>query len=71
MARQDLRRFGPGPYILGLEPDPTRWGSGFPFALPAIAAIADLRLDTPVTLLAGDNGTGKSTLVEAVAEGLG
>jgi predicted ATPase len=30
-----------------------------------------MKLDTPVTLLAGDNGTGKSTLVEAFAEAIG
>ena len=41
-----------------------RWGSGFPFEAPAIAAIESLRLDAPITLLAGDNGTGKSTIVD-------
>jgi predicted ATPase len=39
--------------------------------VPAVAAVAGLRLDAPITLLAGDNGTGKSTLVEAVAEAIG
>ena len=34
---------------------------------PAVAAIS-ARPDAPVTLLAGDNGTGKSTLIEAFAE---
>jgi predicted ATPase len=34
------------------------------------AAIEALRLDAPVTLLAGDNGTGKSTLIEALAEAM-
>ncbi len=29
------------------------------------------RVDAPVTLLAGDNGSGKSTIVEAVAEAIG
>jgi len=49
----------------------SRWGSGFPFDLPAVAGIEDLRLDAPITILAGDNGTGKSTLVEAIAEAMG
>src|SRR3954469_25124436 len=66
-----MRRFGPGPYLIGLRRVPERWGAGFPFDVPAIAAVEPLRLDAPVTLLAGDNGTGKSTLVEAVAEGMG
>ncbi len=33
--------------------------------------IEQLRLDRPVTLLAGDNGTGKSTIIEALAEAVG
>jgi predicted ATPase len=69
--RRDMRRFGPGPYLIGLRRVPERWGSGFPFDVPAVAAVEDMRLDAPVTLLAGDNGTGKSTLVEAVAEAIG
>ena len=39
--------------------------------MPAVAAVERLELDAPITLLAGDNGTGKSTLVEAIAEALG
>jgi predicted ATPase len=69
--RRDLRRFGPGPYVLGFHKDHERWGDGFPFDVPALDAIEDLALDTPVTMLAGDNGTGKSTLIEAIAEAMG
>jgi predicted ATPase len=69
--RRDIRRFGPGPYVLGLKPDPSHWGEGFPFDVPAVARIEALDLGTPVTLLAGDNGTGKSTIVEAIAEAIG
>ena len=66
-----MRRFGPGPYLVGLRRVAATWGEGFPFDVPAVDAIEDLRLDTPVTLLGGDNGTGKSTLVEAIAEAIG
>jgi predicted ATPase len=69
--RRDRRRFGPGPYVLGFRRDDDHWGEGFPFAVPAVDAIESLRLDAPVTLLAGDNGTGKSTIVEAIAEAIG
>jgi predicted ATPase len=69
--RRDPRRFGAGPYLTGLEPNPQWWGHGFPFDVPAIAMIAALRLDRPVTLLAGDNGTGKSAVLEAIAEAIG
>jgi len=66
--RRDVRRFGPGPYILGLK---SAGGEDFPFTIPAVAGVARLRLDAPVTLLAGDNGTGKSTLIEALAAAIG
>jgi predicted ATPase len=70
--RRDVRRFGRGPYLARLRRVEDRWGEGFPFDIPAVAAIESLRLDAaPVTLLAGDNGTGKSTIVEAVAEAMG
>jgi predicted ATPase len=72
MKRRDVRRPGPGPYLLGLERDPdVEWGEGFPYDVPAVAGVEAMKLDTPVTLLAGDNGTGKSTLIEAFAEAIG
>lgn len=40
---------------------------GFPFTVPAIATLDRLELDAPVTLLVGDNGTGKSTFLESLA----
>jgi hypothetical protein len=54
--RRDPRRVGRGPYLLGLRRVEERWGDGFPFDVPAVAAVERLRLDAPVTLLAGDNG---------------
>jgi predicted ATPase len=72
MKRRDVRRPGPGPYLLGLERDPdVEWGEGFPYDVPAVAGVEAMKLDAPVTLLAGDNGTGKSTLIEAFAEAIG
>lgn len=67
--RRDTRRFGPGPYLLGLARESA--GDGFPFNLPAVATIERLRLEQPVTLLAGDNGSGKSTVLEAIAAAIG
>ena len=67
--RRDARSFGPGPYVLGLRWD--RHEQGFPFDVPAMAAVETISLDAPVTLLAGDNGTGKSTVVEALAGSMG
>lgn len=42
--------------------------SGFPFTIPAFAAGIHLKFRSRVTFLVGENGTGKSTLVEALAE---
>jgi predicted ATPase len=39
----------------------------FPFALPVIRKLRALEFTAPVTLLVGENGTGKSTLLEALA----
>jgi predicted ATPase len=46
---------------------------GWPFTLPAVKALVGSGLDltAPVTFLVGDNGSGKSTIVEAVAEAYG
>ena len=45
----------------------------WPFTVPAVAALvgSGLVLDAPVTFLVGENGSGKSTVVEAVAEAWG
>jgi predicted ATPase len=47
------------------------WVEGeWPFTVPAIRDVANNGLDfgRPVTFLVGENGTGKSTIVEAIAE---
>ena len=45
------------------EERPACW----PYTIPAIQNLERLEFASPVTLLAGDNGTGKSTLLEALA----
>lgn len=42
-------------------------GTGFPFSVPAIRTLTELDLDAPVTLLVGENGSGKSTFLEGIA----
>jgi len=39
--------------------------------IPAIASLESLKLTAPITFLVGENGTGKSTLLEAVAVAYG
>lgn len=41
-------------------------GSGFPFELPPVRELRKVDLTSSVTFLAGENGTGKSTLLEAI-----
>lgn len=39
----------------------------FPFNIPALRGLEALEFTTPVTLLVGENGSGKSTVLEALA----
>ena len=41
--------------------------SDYPFCLPAVKTLDILPLHPNVTFLVGENGTGKSTLLEAIA----
>jgi predicted ATPase len=40
---------------------------GFPFGVPAVRSLGTLELDAPVTFFVGENGSGKSTVLEAIA----
>ena len=44
-------------------------GEGYPFTVPAVAALraAPLEFDAPVTFLVGENGSGKSAILEGLA----
>lgn len=44
---------------------------GFPFQLPLFQSLEALYFKKPVTILVGENGTGKSTLLEAIADQAG
>jgi predicted ATPase len=39
----------------------------FPWSVPALRGLTELKFTSPVTFLIGENGTGKSTLLEALA----
>ena len=51
------RKFGPAP------------DERFPFSVPAIAGTARVNFSSSVTFLVGENGSGKSTFLEALAVG--
>jgi predicted ATPase len=39
----------------------------YPFNIPALKGFKELSFDTPVTVFVGENGIGKSTIIEAIA----
>jgi len=50
-----------------LERERIRSLEEYPFSLPAVRGLGELKLRAMVTFLIGENGAGKSTLLEAVA----
>lgn len=56
---------------LRLAPADGQGADRYPFSVPAVRAVAELPtglvFDRPVTCFVGENGTGKSTLLEAIA----
>lgn len=55
------------PYMLGVRVQPERIRShDYPFNLRLVRGL-DLRFESPVTFFVGENGTGKSTVMEAMA----
>ena len=55
---------------IGLKPA-ARKLDGFPFTTPLVKKFKEIELRAPVTFFVGENGTGKSTLLEAVAAAAG
>ncbi|MEJ2539277.1 MAG: AAA family ATPase [Gemmatimonadota bacterium] len=61
-------RFQPPP---ATSDTPADAESGYPFAIPALQGLDEIRLDGPMVFLVGENGSGKSTLLEALAVATG
>lgn len=58
------------PYLKRLWLDLARVGDpeAYPFGLPFLRGGFELVFERPITIIVGENGTGKSTLLEAIAE---
>jgi predicted ATPase len=59
----------PAPYLRRLWLDPSRIADrkAYPFCLPFLGDDFELSLDRSITIIVGENGTGKSTLLEGIA----
>jgi predicted ATPase len=59
----------PAPYLrrIWLEPDRIADRAAYPFCLPFLRDDFELSFDRAITIIAGENGTGKSTLLEGIA----
>ena len=67
MARPISTGNDDGPQLTRVEVRSSSADEGFPFSVPTIASLGSLDLDTAVTLFVGENGAGKSTVLEALA----
>jgi predicted ATPase len=59
----------PAPYLKRLWLDPGRIAdrTAYPFCLPFLVDDFELRFERAITIIVGENGTGKSTLLEGIA----
>lgn len=59
----------PAPYLRRVWLDPSRVAdpAAYPFCLPFLLNEFELSFDRAVTIIVGENGTGKSTLLEGIA----
>jgi predicted ATPase len=60
----------PAPYLKRVWLDPSRIAdrAAYPFCLPFLLDDFQLSFDRPITIIAGENGTGKSTLLEGIVD---
>jgi predicted ATPase len=59
----------PAPYLrrVWLEPSRIADRAAYPFCLPFLQDDFELSFDWPITIIVGENGTGKSTFLEGIA----
>ena len=57
-------------YLSTLRRRDSREREGFPWNVPVVASLDALEFTTPVTFFVGENGSGKSTVLEGIAAGV-
>src|SRR4030088_1363450 len=68
-SRRNRKIDMPAPYLRRIWLDPSRIGdrAAYPFCLPFLQDDFDLNFVRSITIIVGENGTGKSTLLEGIA----
>ena len=68
-SRRNRKIDMPAPYLRRIWLDPSRIGdrAAYPFCLPFLQDEFELSFDRSITIIVGENGTGKSTLLEGIA----
>src|SRR5512139_2648301 len=70
MSRRGHRPINlPAPYLrrIWLDPANIRDREAYPFCLPIFRDDFEFSFETPITIIVGENGTGKSTILEGIA----
>lgn len=70
MGRRGNRTINlPAPYLrrVWLDPSQVHDRDAYPFCLPIFAGDFELSFNCPITIIVGENGTGKSTILEGIA----
>ncbi len=69
MARRNRPINLPAPYLrrVWLDPSLIDDREAYPYCLPFLTDEFELNFDRPITIIAGENGVGKSTLLEGIA----
>jgi predicted ATPase len=70
MSRRSSRTINlPAPYLkrVWLDPSQVRDRETYPFCLPIFPDDFELNFDAAITIIVGENGTGKSTILEGIA----
>jgi predicted ATPase len=69
MARKNRPINLPAPYLrrLWLDPERVEDRKAYPYCLPFLSDEFELSFDKPITIIVGENGVGKSTLLEGIA----
>lgn len=58
-------------FVMNIKLEDHADSSVYPFSIPAVKEIESLDFSQPVTFLVGENGSGKSTIIEAIAVEVG